>query len=253
MTERPDNWIDPEVAKRLKDAQRAWGTQDALAAASGIAPGTLQKIIQGKTDPSLSSIDALCKVMKVSLDWIVSGKPDPTELPERVVRSLGAGGGSVVSGMFPATKRQSQAPAVDDDEFIKVPFFNGIEASAGGGALAIDQAPDVTLAFRPEWIRKHSASGRGLQAIRVRGDSMEPTLRNGDLIVIDTESVNPSDGLYVVNLGDELLVKRLQRLSPTRLVIASDNPLAGSSEIDLRDESQQPRIIGRVIWLGRDL
>ena len=221
--------IDASVAKRIRDEQKRWGKQQDLAVATGIPFGTLQKIIQGKTDPQLSWLRALSEVMNVGLDYLLDG------------RGAESGDG------------ETQLSTVDDlPDLVRVPYYE-IEASAGPGALATDAEPKHAITFRADWVQRRARNGHGLQAIRVNGDSMEPTLRSGDMIVIDTERTKESEGLFVLNYDGELLVKRLQRLSPTRLVIASDNPLAGSSEIDLRDESQHPRIIGRVIWLGRDL
>lgn len=220
--------IDASVAKRIREAQRKWGKQEDLAAATGIPFGTLQKIVQGKTDPQLSWLRALAEVMDVGLDWLVAG--------------IGPESGDA----------ETQVPADDAAELVRVPYYE-IEASAGPGTLATDAEPKHAITFRSDWVQRRANNRHGLQAIRVNGDSMEPTLRSGDMIVIDTERTKESEGLFVLNYDGELLVKRLQRLSPTRLVIGSDNPLAGSSEIDLRDESQHPRIIGRVIWLGRDL
>lgn len=220
------NLVDDSVAKRLKQAQKAWGRQEDLAAASGIPYGTLQKIMQGKTDPGLSDLRALSETMGVGIDWLISG-----------IGPESGDAGSVSD---------------DDEDFVRVSLFD-IQASAGPGAIAPAVEQPTAIKFRADWLTKRGANLHDLQAIRVRGDSMEPTLKNGDLIVVDTIRTTPSDGIYVIANGDEIQVKRLQRLSPTRLVVASDNPLAGNSEIDLRDESQHPRIIGRVIWLGRDL
>jgi phage repressor protein C with HTH and peptisase S24 domain len=194
-----------------------------LAAASGIPYGTLQKIMQGKTDPGLSDLRALAQTMGVGIDWLITG--------------MGPESGDGDDG---------------DEEFVRVSLYD-VHASAGPGAIAPAMEQPTAIKFRADWLTKRGANLNDLQAVRVRGDSMEPTLKNGDLIVIDTVRITPSDGIYVIAHDDEIQVKRLQRLSPTRLVVASDNPLAGNTEIDLRDATQHPRIIGRVIWLGRDL
>ena len=216
--------VDDSVAKRLKEAQKAWGRQEDLAAASGIPYGTLQKIMQGKADPGLSDLRTLSETLGVGIDWLITG--------------IGPESGDGLEA--------------EDDEFVRVSLYD-IHASAGPGAIAPVIEQPVAIKFRADWLSKRGANLHDLQAIRVRGDSMEPTLKNGDLIVVDTVRTTPSDGIFVIAHDDEIQVKRLQRLSPTRLVIASDNPLAGNTEIDLRDETQHPRIIGRVIWLGRDL
>ncbi len=62
--------------------------------------------------------------------------------------------------------------------------------------------------------------------IDIIGDSMEPTLFAGDLVIVDTSKNYPSsDGLYVLRSGTELLVKRIQ-INPLdqSAAIISDNP-----------------------------
>ena len=81
--------------------------------------------------------------------------------------------------------------------------------------------------------------------IRVEGDSMEPALRDGDLVAVDHAQADPTDGgIFVVRTDDGLVAKRLRRASG-RWEMASDNPA-----YDARAFCQGDRIIGRVAWVG---
>ena len=102
-----------------------------------------------------------------------------------------------------------------------------------------------------KWIRT-VATGRAeaLSVIHVEGDSMLPTLTDGDQILVDTDDRERlRDGIYVLRADDSLLVKRLSVNPATRrLTIRSDNDAYPSwHECDPASIS----VIGRVIWVGR--
>ena len=62
------------------------------------------------------------------------------------------------------------------------------------------------------WLRKEYGTTDSLEGIRVSGDSMEPTLFDGDVVLIDRNDFVPKDGVYVLRIEDSLFVKRLMRL-----------------------------------------
>ncbi len=88
--------------------------------------------------------------------------------------------------------------------------------------------------------------------IRVAGDSMEPTLSNADLVLVDRSVQRIGrDGLYIIAVEEDLLVKRCQIDLETRAVIViSDNPAYETIRVTDRDRLD---VLGRVVWLGRVL
>lgn len=143
------------------------------------------------------------------------------------------------------------ATARRDVDYVAVPRLS-VRASAGPGALATEEATRGRFAFDPGWLRGLTAGGPAtLSLIRVEGDSMSPTLEDGDDILVDggDGADRLRDGIYVLRMDDALLVKRLQR-NPIdrRITIASDNP----SYPSLPDcDPARIHIVGRVIWGGR--
>ena len=86
--------------------------------------------------------------------------------------------------------------------------------------------------------------------ITVRGDSMAPTLRDGDEILVDEgdAATRLRDGVYVLRMDDALLVKRLA-MGPSRrsMRVCSDNP----AYLDWPDcDPADFDIVGRVVWSG---
>ena len=97
------------------------------------------------------------------------------------------------------------------------------------------------------------ASIQDSSIIHTNGDSMYPTIIGGcDKILVDTSKTDIYDGkIYVIRLDNSILAKRLQKLPAGVLKIISDNPTYESYNIDLKDESLNFQIIGRILWLSR--
>jgi Peptidase S24-like len=133
-----------------------------------------------------------------------------------------------------------------------VPRF-ALGASAGPGSLSEDEAPLGQFAFDPAWLRALGVSPTKLSMISVAGDSMLPTLSDGDDIMVDQAdgAAGVRDGIYVLRMDDALLVKRLAPNPATRrFAITSDNP----AYPDWPDcDPAVVDIIGRVVWAGRKL
>ena len=126
-----------------------------------------------------------------------------------------------------------------------------IGASAGAGASVDGEAVEGEVAFDPKWLRDLGADPRALSIIRVEGDSMAPTLDDGDDILVDggDAAARLRDGIYVLRMDDVLMVKRVARApGQGRSSVISDNPHYRSWD-DLPMASVQ--LVGRVVWTGR--
>ena len=108
------------------------------------------------------------------------------------------------------------------------------------------------VTFKTAWLKIGlGISPQGAVLISVKGDSMEPTLSNGDLVLIDTTTSKIEDNaIYVINYDDALLVKRIQRKYDRSVIIMSDNKSYGDEAVQ-GDLVNQLQVIGRVVWCGR--
>lgn len=127
-----------------------------------------------------------------------------------------------------------------------------VRVSAGPGTPAIDGGERPGFAFDPAWLRSlTSAAPDDLSIVAVQGDSMAPTLNHGDDVLVDSSIRGDKlrDGIYVLRVDENLLVKRIAVHPLGRTVtIQSDNPAyADWPDCDLADVD----CIGRVIWAGR--
>ena len=86
----------------------------------------------------------------------------------------------------------------------------------------------------------------------VSGNSMEPELKNGDTVLIDISQKDILAGLlYAIGIDDTIMVKRVEK-HPGKLVLRSDNQEYSPIVIEDKDMNGV-RIIGKVIWVCRDL
>lgn len=126
-----------------------------------------------------------------------------------------------------------------------------VGASAGPGGIAEIEELGRPIGFDSALLREIGAKrSSSLSIIRVKGDSMEPGLRDGDDILVDRDQAVPRhDAIHVVRLDGLLMVKRLLK-EGDRWIVHSDNP--AHAEIADYDPALL-EIIGRVLWCGRKL
>lgn len=139
------------------------------------------------------------------------------------------------------------------ERLIAIPRFD-IRASAGPGAFTDGETPVAHLGFDERFLKQLcSARASDLSIIRVRGDSMFPTLADGDDIMVDRSVAGTrlQDGIYVLRRDDTLTVKRIAVHPGTRkITISSDNSSYPSwPDCDPEDVD----VIGRVVWSGRKI
>jgi phage repressor protein C with HTH and peptisase S24 domain len=154
-------------------------------------------------------------------------------------------GGATAQVAGPA--RMRGMPAV-----VAVPRL-ALGASAGLGSLDEDEQAAGVMAFDARWLRHLGVRPQRVSIIRVDGESMAPTLNDGDDIMVDhdDDAGRLRDGVYVLRLDGVLMVKRVA-MGPRRgwFSVVSDNPhYPDWADIDpaLVD------IVGRVVWSGRRL
>lgn len=125
---------------------------------------------------------------------------------------------------------------IGKDSFV-VPMLD--QSVAAGESSALADADNITGYIRlPRPLRSYGSS---LAALPVRGDSMYPTIDDGDLVVCDTGKWQ-GEGIYVIRLEDEALVKRLSK-RPAGLMVISDNPQYPAFEVTGETPME---VVGRV-------
>jgi len=205
---------------------------------AGISEDMIYKYIGGRASLSLAPAAKLCAKVGVSLDWLVSGRDES---------------GHVASNLAQVADGEGAYEAA----FALVPKYD-VEASAGGGREVTSEEEVGRFAFRRDWLSERGLRADRLALISARGDSMRPTINAGDTLLIDMGDAPVRDGIYVIRMGGELYVKRIQRLPGGLAKVRSDNqayeafeiPLNGSWVAGDGEDVGRDRIVGRVVWIG---
>ena len=123
-----------------------------------------------------------------------------------------------------------------------VPVLNQ-ELSAGKGEILPEEDFVQALVKLPAFLREY---GENLAGLYVHGDSMEPTLKNGDLIICNSLGWDNEEGLYAIRFNGKGYVKRIQ-VGAGKIIICSDNPKYKPIEEPV--ESDNFEIIGKVLLI----
>jgi phage repressor protein C with HTH and peptisase S24 domain len=175
----------------------------------------------------------------------------PKELPERVRSKLADVLGLEETQLGGPAKRPENGGT--EARFIYVDEFD-VRASMGPGSLVESEAVVGQWPFPSPYVRHTlNLNGNSLSVIEVRGDSMEPTLRSGDKIMIDHDDCAVAQpGVFALYDGNATVVKRVEKIvgsDPPQLMLISDNPAHGRYPV----LSEQVHVAGRVVWFGRRL
>ena len=149
-----------------------------------------------------------------------------------------------VDTIYVLTGRQdgNLALAASDSSGIDVPVYD-IEAAAGHGTPLDSENVAYTFPVPSEFLGEHGLNPDQCIMLTVRGDSMEPTLFDGDVVLVD-RSVTKPDGVFLISSGGELRVKRVQRAAGGAYILISDNTR-------YREELIPPTALDTISLLGK--
>jgi phage repressor protein C with HTH and peptisase S24 domain len=196
------------------------------------------------TMPGLDKLVAIAEAADVTLDWLARG----VEPKRNIHRSAGD------SDLVIRTADGVALPleAKSSEGFALIPRLD-IQASAGNGRVALSEEPLEYLAFQANWLRGRGINPAAARVLTARGDSMEETIRDGDVLLVDTSIDRVLDNsIYVVVYGDMVLVKRIHGRINGSLQLISDNPRYPVEEVS-KGEVDDLKIAGRVMWFGRSI
>ena len=179
----------------------------------------------------------------------------PRRLPEPLrLRLAEITGADQADFLDPALRALCSPAGGGEDGTVRVPL-HAVRAAAGGGSVP-DEASGCrdSLAFPPALLRRITAApAGGLKLLSISGDSMSPTLEDGDLVMVDTQRRMPSPpGIFILDDGLGLVAKRVDAIPnswPLALRLSSDNPAYSN----YRRRVDEVHIVGRVVWFARSI
>jgi len=215
---------------------------------------SIEQIREGLSQPGKSQkgLAAALGVDNSQISRLLAGRRQlrAHEIP-MILAYLEAEGGT---GQGRSRTAMPEIVQIGGDRFAMLPVYE-TAVSAGPGREAEDGAPVTRIAFRTDWLRQITRGSIGeLVVLTVDGDSMEPTLRQGDSVLVDMsqQRAQQRDGIYVIRTDGGLQVKRVASNPVTgRITIISDNKDLYPPFTDLLPD--QVTVLGRVLWLGRQV
>jgi phage repressor protein C with HTH and peptisase S24 domain len=197
------------------------GSQGAFAALAKVPPNTLRNYLQKINEPTRPVLVRLAAAGGVSVGWLAAGEE---------------GGGAELP----------QLPAVQADTW-ECPLYD-IEFSAGSGREPWGDEQPVEVLQLPGTVVRELFRPRGRTvAVRVTGDSMEPTIRDGAIAILDTSvtRVDRDGQVYAVRVDGALLMKRARWIVGSGVHLASDNPSVPPVQLSM-SETERLTVLGRV-------
>ena len=221
---------------RLQLIVQQWPSADRLAKATGVSPSAFRKWLKGVAEPSRDRLVALAEAAGVNVSWLAQGEGTQPDLP-----------------MLAARAHSPRSAELDGNPYIAqfLVLPKRPEAAAAGSGPQVAEGPTEFIAFRNDWVRATFGREPGELILEIAvGESMEPGIRDGDLLLVDTtDRTFRNFGIYVIEARGERLVKRVQRKFDGSLIIISDNKVYQPESIPA-ELAVEVRAIGRVVWRG---
>ena len=222
---------DP-LRQKIKDLLWKRGlTMKEASAAIGRSPSYMHQFLERGTPAALNYSDSEKLAGLLGCD---AGELRPAEAPRRKPQKRG---------------RRTPPGALPGAPLAAIPEM-AVEAAAGAGALSEEFTAEKARWYLPESMIRHEAGAdpAGLRILRVRGNSMEPEMHDGDRIVVDIARRVPATGeMFVLWDGTGLVVKRVEVLprgEPPQLRLHSANPEYEAYTCLAEDA----HVVGRVVW-----
>lgn len=241
--------------------------RESFAAELGVHPQTLARYEKGERLPDSAFLETLSKRYNVDPAWLLTGEgkldgKTAADFRERKIPQMEKARRGTAVDATPSRVGEPLEPVVKGTtpEYIecmdcRLAMIPMVEArlSAGSGSFEVGETSDKRYAFHMDFLtRKGRPSSMVL--MRVDGDSMEPHIFNNDAVLIDQSQTKPrAGGLYAVGVEEVVYIKMVDTL-PGKIVLKSYNQAYPPLEVDAREDlADGIRIIGRAVWIGREL
>lgn len=257
--------LSSEFVKRLRVVI---GSISVLAFAKkvGVSDALMRKYLAG-SQPGIDNLVKIATAAGVSVDWLLGIRaefdPDAPTVRPQIAGPNDAHLEPLPDGRFRYVPAKTTVLTTDGkppiaearqstDDIVHVMLYRNV-LSAGEGEMVLDDEVIGTRSFNRAWIEGELGAKAGDLAMSVvRGDSMEPTLHDGDIVLIDRRDTGPlRDDIYALLIDGDSFIKRLQKTLDGGIDVISDNARYKTQELQLNGMNQREvKIYGRVVWWG---
>lgn len=222
--------VQENFGDRIREAADLIGGQLELSRRTGISATSINNYVLGTSDPSRTRLVAIANATGVSAGWLATGEGPmrPEEAHEQP---------ACPACTEREVVRDPQPCFIDENGVVSIPrwrdpdpeMFDYIpmaetRLSAGGGCFVLSENMEDYYAFRKNWLSRVASSPNRLVLMRINGNSMSPTLEDGDTVMIDTGRRDIKEGMiYALRVDHSVMIKRLSFRVGGKVLIISDN------------------------------
>ena len=229
------NIYDEKFSNRMKlIAEKSFkNNYSEFARAVGVAHASLARWVKGEADPSRMNLIKIADASGVNLEWLALGVGDMDETKPLAV------------------KHDINLQASNDETFIEIEDCREVRLSAGGGAFNNGYEEITTTKVERAWLQSRRLKAKDCAMFLVSGESMYPTLKDGEEIIVDRSKRELTEGkIFVLNHNGSMLVKKVQ-FTYGGVELISDNPSYRPLKLDT-EEANSLVVIGQVVRGYRD-
>lgn len=208
------------LGQRIREARRLREmSRPELSKRSGVAYPTLSGI-ENDDQPSTTKLPELARALRVNVDWLKTGKGE-------------------------------RDASIHDDGMVVIRRWQQ-PLAAGDGSAPVEYAETNGLKFKASSLHRKGLNPANLAVLDATGDSMEPRIHDGDVLLIDCGDTIPQPGrIYALEYDGSMYVKRLENFGTAQWFMVSDN---GHDPKWRKPKPIEPhgnfKPIGRVRWIG---
>lgn len=213
--------LSADIIERMKEAVGA-PTVKALAENLGVSSSSIGNWKSRGSIP-ITECMQIAETHNVSLDWLLRGQGDS--------QFVSKGSSSDGLGVNASTA---------------IPLYD-VEGAAGAGRSLDHETVIGSFQLDTDTVFQLGVNDVRLAGVRVRGDSMEPTLTDNDWVIVNLDEHSyMRGGVFLIWVSGELRIKRLQRVAGGAVLLISDNKLY-EREMIAPDNMQDFSVLGRVV------
>lgn len=218
------------------------GTYKSFSEKFNLSDKALRDYVNGKTYPSIEKIAIMARASGCSFEWLATGI------------------GKMKGVTNPYAKYEMNEPN------LSIPLLSNNYADINGNSVNLDdfifindlglgvtqnRPPKFTFAFRKDLIDEDlGINPKELAVMRAVGDSMSPEINQRDILLVHFTDKEPREGIYLLTINNEFVVKRIQRLPGSVLHITSANQVYTTFTVDLNNPPKDFSVVGKVVWVS---
>lgn len=193
-----------------------------------ISYSTIHNYLTNTSQPTLDNLIALAEYTGAELEWLARGR-DTVKTSENQINEV-----------------REESPKYICDDYVQIDDFRNMQVSAGFGAENGDYHISKIAKVEMAWLQARRLKASDCAMFRVDGDSMEPTLKDEEEIIVDRSKSELKEGkIFVINHGGTMWVKKIQ-ITFDGVKLISDNTKYSPVLLD-QDEADNLIVIGQVV------